>query len=209
MPFFEDCLGNGSPPTSAFLLILMKLAPGLRVRIDLMRIRIQHFFKSRIWMRTPRRCGPHEVPHPKIQKNLQFEIFFSIKIYLSPGLHKGRPSYRRSLQPSKENIQHFKTWKFFTFFYFCVSFLPSWIRIQQLKLMQIRFRNPGSHSIQYAPEPLILYRSDWTNCSVPWGTFTWSSSKSSSRWDIFRIFLIRKGCKRMQVQHVITVWIRI
>jgi hypothetical protein len=25
------------------------------------------------------------------------------------GLQKGRPSYRRSLQPSKENIPHFKT----------------------------------------------------------------------------------------------------
>jgi hypothetical protein len=30
-------------------------------------------------------------------------------IYLSLGLHKGSPSYRRSLQPSKENFQHFKT----------------------------------------------------------------------------------------------------
>jgi hypothetical protein len=30
---------------------------------------------------------------------------------LIPGLHKGRPSYSRSLQPSKENIQNFKTWK--------------------------------------------------------------------------------------------------
>jgi hypothetical protein len=29
--------------------------------------------------------------------------------YLSLGLQKGRPSYRRSLQPSKENNQHFKT----------------------------------------------------------------------------------------------------
>jgi hypothetical protein len=28
---------------------------------------------------------------------------------LIPSLHKGRPSYRRSLQPSKENMQHFKT----------------------------------------------------------------------------------------------------
>jgi hypothetical protein len=29
-------------------------------------------------------------------------------------LHEGRPSYRRSLQPSKENIRHFKTisWTF-------------------------------------------------------------------------------------------------
>ncbi len=33
--------------------------------------------------------------------------------YLSLGFHKGRPSYRRSLQLSKENIQHFKTWKKF------------------------------------------------------------------------------------------------
>ena len=31
-----------------------------------------------------------------------------IAIYLSLGLHKGRPSNRRSLQFSKENIQHFK-----------------------------------------------------------------------------------------------------
>jgi hypothetical protein len=30
-------------------------------------------------------------------------------IYLFLGLHKARPIYRRSLQLSKENIQHFKT----------------------------------------------------------------------------------------------------
>ncbi len=38
------------------------------------------------------------------------------KIYnlLSP---KRRPSYRRSLQPSKENNQHLKTWKFWTFYF--------------------------------------------------------------------------------------------
>ncbi len=41
-----------------------------------------------------------------------------IAIYLSLGLHKGRPRYRRSLQPSKENIQYLKTWKFWTFFLF-------------------------------------------------------------------------------------------
>jgi hypothetical protein len=45
----------------------------------------------------------------KIEKNLQLEDlikFFWSKIatYLSLGLHKGRPSYRRNLQPSKENI---------------------------------------------------------------------------------------------------------
>jgi hypothetical protein len=30
-------------------------------------------------------------------------------IYLSIGLHEGRTSYKRSLQLSKANIQHFKT----------------------------------------------------------------------------------------------------
>ncbi len=34
-----------------------------------------------------------------------------------PRPHKGRPSYKRSLQPSKGNIQRFKTWNFFTFSY--------------------------------------------------------------------------------------------
>jgi hypothetical protein len=32
-----------------------------------------------------------------------------IAVYFSLGLHKGRASYRRSLQPSKEKIWHFKT----------------------------------------------------------------------------------------------------
>jgi hypothetical protein len=49
----------------------------------------------------------------KIKKTLQMKknaVFLSkTATYLSIGLHKGRPSYRRSLQPSKENIQHFKT----------------------------------------------------------------------------------------------------
>jgi hypothetical protein len=57
-------------------------------------------------------------------------MFFGSKttIYLSLGLHKRRPSYRRSLQLSKENIQ--QNMKFLNFFYFFGSFLPSWIRIQ-------------------------------------------------------------------------------
>jgi hypothetical protein len=36
-------------------------------------------------------------------------------IYLSLNLNKGRPTYRRSLQPSKENIQHFNTGNFLIF----------------------------------------------------------------------------------------------
>ncbi len=42
----------------------------------------------------------------------EFNIFVIQKCNLRGvflGLHKGRPSYSRSLQPSKENIQHFKT----------------------------------------------------------------------------------------------------
>ncbi len=47
----------------------------------------------------------------KLKKINTAEIFISIfliAIYLALVLHKGRPSYRRSLQLSKENIQHFK-----------------------------------------------------------------------------------------------------
>ncbi len=45
-----------------------------------------------------------------------FEFDKNIAIYFSLGLHTGCPSYRRSFQPSKENIPHFKTRNFLTFF---------------------------------------------------------------------------------------------
>ncbi len=46
----------------------------------------------------------------KLKKKIQLKFFFiffwlKIAIYSSLGLHKGRPSYRKSLQSSKENIQ--------------------------------------------------------------------------------------------------------
>jgi hypothetical protein len=41
---------------------------------------------------------------------------------LFPRPPKQRPSYRKSLQPWKENIQHLKQWNLLTFFYFCASF---------------------------------------------------------------------------------------
>jgi hypothetical protein len=41
-------------------------------------------------------------------------LFWSkIAIYLSQGLYRGHLSFRRSLQPSKENIHSFKIWNFF------------------------------------------------------------------------------------------------
>jgi hypothetical protein len=51
-------------------------------------------------------------------KILQLKIFFcwsKTAIYLSLGLHKVCPSYKRSLQLSKEAIKHFKTWTFTNF----------------------------------------------------------------------------------------------
>ncbi len=69
----------------------------------------------------------------KITANKKIQLFFisKIAIYLSLGLHKGRPSYKRSLQPSRKNIQHLKRWNFLIFFLlFCGSFLPSWIWIR-------------------------------------------------------------------------------
>ncbi len=64
--------------------------------------------------------NPDPVTNPGFDDQ-KFYIFWSkIAIYLSLCLHKGRKRYRRSLQPSKENIQHSKT--LFTFFYICGSF---------------------------------------------------------------------------------------
>ncbi len=60
----------------------------------------------------------------KIIQLIIFCIFFwsKIAIYLSFGLHKGRPSYRGSLQPSIENIQNFKRWNLLSFLFFWVNF---------------------------------------------------------------------------------------
>ncbi len=61
----------------------------------------------------------------KITAGKKFNIFWSkIAIYLSLGLHKGRPSYRRSLHPSKGNIKHFKTWNFLIFSIFVGHICP-------------------------------------------------------------------------------------
>jgi hypothetical protein len=47
-----------------------------------------------------------------------------------PRPHKGRPRYKRSLQLSKRTSSTSKHEISSIFFYFCGSFLPSWIRIQ-------------------------------------------------------------------------------
>jgi hypothetical protein len=56
------------------------------------------------------------------EQKFAFKFFSSfllkIAVFLSPGLLKGSPSYRRNLQPSKKNIQHSKRWKFLNHFLF-------------------------------------------------------------------------------------------
>ncbi len=69
-----------------------------------------------------------------------------------PGLHKGRQRYRRSLQPSKENIQHFTSWNFSSFFYFCGTFWPPGSVCQ----IRIRIHLPDLIPIPYGSESLIL-----------------------------------------------------
>jgi hypothetical protein len=71
-------------------------------------------------------------------------LIFKIKlaVYLSLGLHEGRPSYRTSLQPSKGKITS-KHKIVLHFFLLLWSFSPSWIRIriQTPKSMRIRIHN--------------------------------------------------------------------
>jgi hypothetical protein len=92
---------------------------GLRIRIDLMRIRI------RILIRHFSNCGSgsssaSRVLWPKTNKYLNLKIFLH---FFNQKLQFTYPKlYRRSLQPSKDNIQQFKTWNFFTFYFLWVIF---------------------------------------------------------------------------------------
>ncbi len=88
--------------------------------------------KAEYWSRSVSNPVKDPEPDPGVlwPKIDQISQVKKIAIYLSLGLHKGRPSYRKSRQPSKENIQYLKTWHFLIFFCFCGSFLSSWIRIR-------------------------------------------------------------------------------
>jgi hypothetical protein len=94
-----------------------------------MRIQNQHFTSMRIRIQ-----GFDDKKFKILQlKKMNVIVFLKIAIYSSLGLHKGRSSYRRNLQPSKDNIHHFKTSHLF-FFYFCGSCFPPWIRTQRTKI---------------------------------------------------------------------------
>ncbi len=114
------------------------VSTGFRIRINLFRILIQHFRLNidpdpRFWWPTLKNIYSW--------KKIWFFWIKNCNLLISIGLHKGHLSYRRSLQPSK---MHFKARNFLTFFYFCGSFFPSWIRI--------RISNTVPD-----PDPLTLY----------------------------------------------------
>ncbi len=93
------------------------------------------------------------------EKKIKFLLDKKTTIYLSLGFHKGRPSYKRSLQLSKENIHHFKTWNFLIYSYFCGSFLPSWIRIRFRihwpDWILIRFGSGSATLLKRKTDPLL------------------------------------------------------
>ncbi len=92
---------------------LFWLSAGLRIRIHFIRIRIQRFRLNTNPDRNPIRIQGFN--DQKIEKKLQLKNFFKFFFFKNCnlptlGLHIVRPSYRRSLQLSKEAIQHFKIW---------------------------------------------------------------------------------------------------
>ncbi len=117
-----------------------------RIRINFLRIRIRI---QRLRLETNTDPDPIRIQgfnDQKLKKNYSWKKklnFFWSKtaIYLSLGLHKVCPGYRRSLQLTKEAIQHCKTWIFPLFVgHFCPPgsgsgfririHWPDWIRIQ-------------------------------------------------------------------------------
>ncbi len=105
--------------------------PVFWIRIHLIRIRIKHF-----------RLNTDPDPGFDDQKFKKIYSWKKTTIYLSPGLHKWCPSYRRSLQLSKENIKPFKTWNFSIFLLLWVIFAlldPDPIRIRNYARIQSIF----------------------------------------------------------------------
>ncbi len=89
-----------------------------------MLIRIQQFRSMRIWFWF-RILGFDDQNFEKIYSK-KISIFLSnIAIYLTLDLHKGRPSYRRSLQPARElpALQNMIFWIFFLFSWAILAFL--------------------------------------------------------------------------------------
>ncbi len=108
-----------------------------------MRIRINHFRSMWIWIsrvlmtKNWKKCTSEKKFVISLMKNC------NLVIPKTPKRTSKLQQKVRNLHPSKENIQHFKTWNFLTFFYFCRSFCPpgSGSGSSRPKSMRIRIRN--------------------------------------------------------------------
>ncbi len=144
----------------------------IRIRIRI-RIRIQYGIKALM---------------TKNFKKITAEIFFfksKTAIYLSLGLHKVCPSYRRSLQFSKEAIQDFKTW---TFTNYCLLLWVIFALLDpdpdpdpQTRLntdpIRIRVHNPG-------PSILLnnfFFLRTWWKVRRPWTWPLWRTCSGTTR----------------------------
>ncbi len=157
-----------------------------------------------IWFRIRIQSGSRVFLTKNSTKFKAEKKFFWIKnkIYLSLGLHKGLLSYKRSLQLSKGNIQHFKVWNFIIFFYLSGLFLPSWIRIR----IWIPNTDPDPNLLTWLnPDPkpcstLFSFQgatalSGWTRSRcLTWlarKKITWTRARPRVSWSSFGN---RKGC---------------
>ncbi len=91
----------------------------------------------------------------KITAGKKFKFFWSkIAIFLSHGLHKGRPSYRRSLQPSKKRTSSTSKHEISSLSpIFVGNFCPPGSGLSRPKSLRIRVRNTGRYrtTLDFAP----------------------------------------------------------
>ncbi len=144
LPPPQDTSLTRPPPPPASLCVL---GSGFRIRIHLIRIRIQHF-----------RLNTDPDPGflwPKNWKKFTAENFYFISktiIYLSLGLHKGRPSYKKAFSSQKRtssNSNHEITYFFLLLWVIFALLDPDPVPntdpdpLIWLNSVPIRFRYPG------------------------------------------------------------------
>jgi hypothetical protein len=119
---------------------------------------------AELWIRTCFYADPNSAfqvnadPDPGFRKmtkkckilQLQKFLLFWSKILLFLELHEGRPSYRRSLQPPKENIQHIY---FFLFLCRCIWELQSALNCRLPGIWIAPSQPPSSTEAKTPPPP--------------------------------------------------------
>ncbi len=91
------------------------------------------------------RCDDEKL---KILVKNSFLKFKNLATNLPLDLNEGHPRYKRSFQPSKENIQHFTTIHFFTSFFLWII-CATWIRIPNANQNQLRIHEDPVPGLQH------------------------------------------------------------